>query len=120
MMCIPTASGAEAESIQSFKTDIRFDRPQTPLPKEPFMNILQINSSARSWANGQGSQSTRLANDLVEQRRAAPPEATLTLRDLTAKPHPALDEHALGALFTPADARSAEQHARVALDQELI
>jgi len=29
------------------------------------MNILQINSSARSWSNGQGSQSTRLANELV-------------------------------------------------------
>ncbi len=84
------------------------------------MNILQINSSARSWANGQGSQSTRLANELVEQLRAANPGVTLTLRDLTAQPHPALDEAALGALFTPADARSAEQHARVALDQALI
>ena len=84
------------------------------------MNILQINSSARAWANGQGSQSTRLANELVEQLRAANPAATLTLRDLAANPHPALDEAALGALFTPADARSAEQHARVALDQALI
>ena len=84
------------------------------------MNILQINSSARSWANGQGSQSTRLAGELVEQLRTGRPEATLTLRDLTANPHPALDEAALGALFTPADARSAEQHARVALDQALI
>jgi len=84
------------------------------------MNILQINSSARSWANGQGSQSTRLANELVEQLRAANPGATLTLRDLTANPHPALDESALGALFTPAEARSAEQHARVAQDQALI
>ncbi len=84
------------------------------------MNILQINSSARSWANGQGSQSTRLANELVEQLRAARPDATLTLRDLTANPHPALDESTLGALFTPADARSAEQHARVALDHALI
>jgi FMN-dependent NADH-azoreductase len=84
------------------------------------MNILQINSSARSWANGQGSQSTRLANELVERLRAADPGAALTLRDLTANPHPALDEAALGALFTPADARSAEQHARVALDLALI
>lgn len=84
------------------------------------MNILQINSSARSWANGQGSQSTRLANELVEQLRTAHPGATLTLRDLTANPHPALDESALGALFTPAEARSAEQHARVALDHALI
>jgi FMN-dependent NADH-azoreductase len=84
------------------------------------MNILQINSSARSWTNGQGSQSTRLANELVEQLRAAHPGATLTLRDLTANPHPALDESTLGALFTPAEARSAEQHARVALDHALI
>jgi FMN-dependent NADH-azoreductase len=84
------------------------------------MNILQINSSARAWANGQGSQSTRLANELVERLRAAHPAASLTLRDLTAAPHPALDEATLGALFTPADARSAEQHARMALDQALI
>jgi len=84
------------------------------------MNILQINSSARSWANGQGSQSTRLATELVERLRAANPGSTLTVRDLTANPHPALDESALGALFTPADARSQEQHARVALDQALI
>jgi len=84
------------------------------------MNILQINSSARSWANGQGSQSTRLAGELVEQLRAANPASTLTLRDLTANPHPALDESTLGALFTPAEARSAEQHARVAQDQALI
>ena len=84
------------------------------------MNILQINSSARSFANGQGSQSTRLGNELVERLRAANPAATLTLRDLTANPHPALDETALGALFTPADSRSADQHARVALDHALI
>ena len=84
------------------------------------MNILQINSSARAFANGQGSQSTRLANELVDTLRAGDPEATLTLRDLAANPHPALDETTLGALFTPADARTPEQHARVALDQALI
>jgi len=84
------------------------------------MNILQINSSPRAWANGQGSQSTRLANELVDKLRAANPGATLTLRDLTAHPHPALDEATLGALFTPEQARSAEQHARVAQDQALI
>jgi len=84
------------------------------------MNILQINSSARPFANGQGSQSTRLANELVETLRAGVADATLTLRDLTANPHPALDEATLGALFTPADARTPEQHARVALDQSLI
>jgi FMN-dependent NADH-azoreductase len=80
------------------------------------MNILQINSSARRAA----SHSTRLATRLVERLRNADPEATLTLRDLDAAPHPILDEAALGALFTPATERTPEQAARVALDDALI
>jgi FMN-dependent NADH-azoreductase len=80
------------------------------------MKILQINSSARS----EGSQSTRLANTIVERLKATRPDATLTVRDLASNPHPALDEAALGALFTPAEQRSAEQNARVALDDALI
>lgn len=84
------------------------------------MNILQVNSSARSWSNGQGSQSTRLANELVAELRAADPGAALTVRDLTANPHPALDEATLGALFTPAEQRTPEQDARVAQDNALI
>ncbi len=87
------------------------------------MNILQINSSARSLAgagNGQGAVSTLLANDLVAALRAARPDATLTVRDLARQPHPALDEATLGALFTPADARTPAQAKRVALDDALI
>jgi FMN-dependent NADH-azoreductase len=84
--------------------------------KETIMKILQINSSARS----EGSQSTRLANTIVERLKATRPDATLTVRDLASNPHPALDEAALGALFTPAEQRSAEQNARVALDDALI
>ncbi|WP_140633715.1 FMN-dependent NADH-azoreductase [Methylibium rhizosphaerae] len=84
------------------------------------MNILQINTSARRYENGQGSQSTRLANELSERLLAANPGATLTLRDLTTRPLPVLDEAALGALFTPAEQRSAEQAARVAQDDALI
>jgi FMN-dependent NADH-azoreductase len=80
------------------------------------MKILQINSSARS----EGSQSARLANTIVERLRAAQPDAGLTVRDLASKPHPALDEAALGALFTPAGQRTAAQNARVALDDALI
>ena len=80
------------------------------------MNILQINSSARR----EGSYSTRLADRLVARLRDADPEATLTVRDLTATPHPILDEAALGALFTPAAQRTVEQAARVALDDALI
>jgi FMN-dependent NADH-azoreductase len=83
---------------------------------ERTMNILQINSSARREA----SQSTRLANRVVERLRDADPASTLTLRDLNRAPHPILDEAALGALFTPAEQRTAEQAARVALDDALI
>lgn len=80
------------------------------------MKILQINSSARS----EGSQSTSLANSIVERLKSAQPDAQLTVRDLASNPHPALDEAALGALFTPAEQRNAEQDARVAKDDVLI
>ena len=80
------------------------------------MNILQVNSSARTDA----SHSTRLATSLTEALQALQPAATLTVRDLARSPHPQLDESALAALFTPADARSPQQAARVALDDSLI
>ncbi len=80
------------------------------------MNILQINSSARST----GSESTRLADAIVAKLLAAKPGTQLTKRDLAVNPHPVIDEATLGALFTPADQRTAEQSARVALDDALI
>ena len=80
------------------------------------MNILQINASARR----EGANSTRLANTVVQRLKAAHPGARVSLRDLAVTPHPVLDETALGALFTPADQRSPEQAARVALDDALI
>lgn len=80
------------------------------------MNILQINSSARST----GSASTRLADALVAKVLAANPEAAVVRRDLAAQPHPVLDEPTLQALFTPAEQRTAEQAARIALDDALI
>jgi FMN-dependent NADH-azoreductase len=80
------------------------------------MNILQVNSSARV----DGSHSTRLANTLVDRLRAGRNGTTLTVRDLARSPQPALDEAALGALFTPAEQRTPEQAARVALDDALI
>lgn len=80
------------------------------------MNILQVNSSARVG----GSQSTRLANGIVERLRAADSNASVTVRDLAANPHPSLDEAALQALFTDPAQRTPEQAARVALDDALI
>lgn len=80
------------------------------------MNILQINSSARS----SGSESTRMSDKLVAGLAAANPGATVVRRDLASEPHPVIDEATLGALFTPADQRSPTQAARVALDDALI
>jgi FMN-dependent NADH-azoreductase len=80
------------------------------------VKILQINSSARSEA----SNSTRLAQQIVERLRANTVDSSLVVRDLAATPHPVLDETALQALFTPAKNRNAEQAARVALDDALI
>ena len=80
------------------------------------MQILQINSSARSA----GANSTRLADSITTRLKAANPSAVVELRDLAANPHPVLDEAALGALFTPAEQRTPEQAARVALDDALI
>ena len=80
------------------------------------MKILQINASARSA----GANSTRVADSITARLQAANPAAVLELRDLATHPHPVLDEPALGALFTPADQRTPEQAARVALDDALI
>ena len=80
------------------------------------MKVLQINSSVR----GKASHSTRLANRIVQRLRDADSDVTLTVRDLGLKPHPVLDEEALGALFTPASQRTPEQSARAELDDALI
>lgn len=80
------------------------------------MKILQINASARST----GANSTKLADTITARLQARHPEAVVELRDLSAQPHPVLDETALAALFTPAEQRSPEQAARVALDDALI
>ncbi|MBV8634826.1 MAG: NAD(P)H-dependent oxidoreductase [Burkholderiaceae bacterium] len=80
------------------------------------MNILQINSSARA----ENSHSTRLANSIVQRLQGSQADTVLTVRDLGRNPHPMLDEAALQALFTPADQRTPEHVARVALDDALI
>lgn len=78
------------------------------------MNILQINASVR----GKDSVSTRLANSIVTRLRVLHPEADVAVRNLNSQP--VLDEAALAALFTPAESRSPEQAARVALDEATI
>ena len=80
------------------------------------MKILQINASARS----NGANSTRVADAITARLQALRPDAVVETLDLARDPHPVLDEPALGALFTPAGQRSAEQAARVAIDDARI
>lgn len=80
------------------------------------LKLLQINASARR----DGANSTKLANTVVERLVAAHAGAQVTVRDLAAHPVTVLDEAALGALFTPADQRSAAQAAVVAEYDALI
>jgi FMN-dependent NADH-azoreductase len=87
------------------------------------MKILQINSSARRLQDdGQGSNSTRLANELVAGLLSQPQGTLgeLEVLDLNQRPHPVLDEAALQAMFTPAESRSPAQAERVALDMALV
>lgn len=84
------------------------------------MNILQIHSSARPAETAGGSVSARLADEVVAGLMRRHADAHRTLRDLARTPHPALDEAALQALFTPPAQRSLAQAARVALDDALI
>lgn len=80
------------------------------------MKILQINASARST----GANSTRLADFITARLKEQNPAALVELRDLASDPHPVLDNAALNALFTPAESRTEDQAARVALDDALI
>jgi FMN-dependent NADH-azoreductase len=78
--------------------------------------ILQINSAARS----KGAQSTMLADELTAKLRQSNPGARTVLRDLNVDKLPHLDDAVLGAFFTPAAQRSAEQNALVATSDALI
>lgn len=78
--------------------------------------LLKIVSSAR----GEQSESTRLANSYIAKWQAANPAGRVVVRDIGANPLPHIDGAVLGAFFTPAEQRSAEQQALVARSDELI
>jgi len=69
------------------------------------MNILVIKSSVFS----DGGNSSTLVNAKVESLKAEHPGATIVERDLAANPIPHLDGDRVGAFFTPAENRTAEQ-----------
>ncbi|NIC41330.1 FMN-dependent NADH-azoreductase [Aquabacterium sp. A08] len=80
------------------------------------MKILQIHASPRRGA----ANSSKVAHQVVAALQARHAGAQVTLRDLADHPVTVLDEAALGALFTPADQRSAAQAAVVAEYDALI
>ncbi|MBG7618346.1 FMN-dependent NADH-azoreductase [Herbaspirillum sp. AP02] len=67
--------------------------------------LLHIDSSARTG----GSISRQLTASFAQQWQAKNPGGKIVHRDLAANALPHLSESLMGAYFTPADARSAEQ-----------
>jgi FMN-dependent NADH-azoreductase len=68
-------------------------------------NVLYINSSVRS----SGSLSRQLSAEFIAKWQAAYPSDTIAERDLATHPVPHLTEQMMGAFFTPAEQRNAEQ-----------
>jgi FMN-dependent NADH-azoreductase len=78
--------------------------------------LLQITSSVFS----QGGQSSQLADHYVAAWKKNNPDAKVVTRDLAANPLPHLGGATVAAFFTPADKRTAEQQAAIALSDELV
>jgi len=79
--------------------------------------LLQINASINN-SNGQSSQ---LANQFVAAFQERNPKAKVLVRDVAATdPVPHLDAERFGAFITPADKRSAAQHAVVTYSDALV
>jgi len=79
-------------------------------------NVLHINSSART----SGSLSRQLSSEFVAKWKAANPADTIVERDLAASPVPHLTEQMIGAYFTPAEQRNAEQAFAIKTSDTLV
>ncbi|MFC6673577.1 FMN-dependent NADH-azoreductase [Marinobacterium aestuariivivens] len=77
--------------------------------------VLVLQSSALN----ENSNTRFIANKLLE-RLGRDNALDVSTRDLAGKPLPHLNEATLGAFFSPADQRTAEQQQAVALSDELI
>ncbi|MFL9925007.1 FMN-dependent NADH-azoreductase [Herbaspirillum lusitanum] len=78
--------------------------------------LLQIDSSART----NGSISRQLTASFAQQWQAKNAGGTVVHRDLAAEALPHVTEALLGAYFTPAEQRSAEQQSLIALSDKLV
>ena len=79
-------------------------------------HLLHLDASPR----GERSHSRKLSKAFVDAWLASHAGDTVTYRDLGHNPVPLVDEPMIGAAFTPPDARSEEQLAKLRLSDELI
>ena len=77
---------------------------------------LHIDSSARQT----GSLSRQLGGELVAKLQAANPAATVARRDVAQNPLPHLTESLIGAFFTPAEQRNADQAYAIKISDALV
>ena len=79
-------------------------------------HLLHLDSSARTT----GSISRQLTAAFAAHWQATHPEGVATYRDLATTPLPHLQEATVAAMFTPPAARTPDQTAATALQEELI
>ena len=79
-------------------------------------NLLVINSSP----NFETSASRKLAADFTVRWTAKNPQGRVHHRDLAADQPPHLDQQMIGAFYTPADQRSAEQKLAIAYSETQV
>jgi FMN-dependent NADH-azoreductase len=78
--------------------------------------VLHIDSSVRST----GSLTRQLGGEYIAKLKAADSGTTVVTRDLAANPLPHLTEQVIGAYFTPAEQRNAEQAAAIKTSDALV
>ena len=78
--------------------------------------VLHIDSSVRST----GSLTRQLGAEFIAKLKAADPSTTVVTRDLAANPVPHLTEQMMGAYFTPAEQRNAEQAHTIKTSDALV
>ena len=79
-------------------------------------NVLHIDSSVRST----GSLTRQLGGEFIAKLKATDAATTVVTRDLAASPVPHLTEQMMGAYFTPAEQRNAEQAHTIKTSDALV
>ena len=79
-------------------------------------HILHVNSSPRSAT----SHSRQISGELVDAMAAAHPGTVVTARDLGQQDIPHVTEEFIGAMYTPAEARTSEQKELLTFSDTLI